>query len=396
MNSHPVVHPPRRALALSLLAALAACNAEVVEFGAARSLPKDQRPTVWDAPPKARLGLPDIGPANSSELQSGKQVISVPPTGWEQVEAKGQFRDAAWRVTGQPETDCYLTLGVGGGVAMNLNRWYVNQFGQSGAPAMESLPIVELGQRPARLAEIEGTFTGKDGWMALIAFYNRGQQVTSLKFTGPAAVVRANKQKFLELAKSIRTASVSKDPSAPVIEPGDQMPAGHPDVGGGAGMTGAGAPNPNAPASHNAGGDASLQADVPDGWQPVQGSGKPLHYSFGSKGQVYVSMVGGSVKASCDIWRGEMTSQGQQFGPLTKDEFEALEKISFLGGEGVVMEVAGDYRGMVGEPIANARLLVAARGEGSSIVFCKMLGPAGEVAAQRDAFVRFCQSVRKP
>ena len=44
------------------LLAFAACGGkDTAEFQAPRQLPKDQRPTVWDATAKERLGLPDMG-----------------------------------------------------------------------------------------------------------------------------------------------------------------------------------------------------------------------------------------------------------------------------------------------------------------------------------------------
>ena len=83
------------------------------------------------------------------------------------------------------------------------------------------------------------------------------------------------------------------------------------------------------------------------------------------------------------------------FSRCTAEQFDALPKALFLGDDAVMMDVAGDYAGMIGEPIQNARLLIIARTAGGSIEFCKMLGSAADVAAQRDAFVQFCGSVRK-
>ena len=45
--------------------------------------------------------------------------------------------------------------------------------------------------------------------------------------------------------------------------------------------------------------------------------------------------------------------------------------------------------------IPDARLLIAARSDGTTITFCKLVGPKDEVDAQRDAFVQFCGSIRR-
>ena len=171
----------RTAATISLFAVLAACGGDAASFGEPKTLPGDRRPTVWGASARVRLGLPQMGATGGQ-----KQVVATTPSGWEELPPNPQrFRNAVWRVAGQPSTDCYLTIGVGGGVQGNLGRWYRNQFGKTEVPALEALPVVRFADRPGRLAEIEGTFGGKQEQAALIAFFHEGQQVTSLKFTGP-------------------------------------------------------------------------------------------------------------------------------------------------------------------------------------------------------------------
>ncbi|MFY9343130.1 MAG: hypothetical protein WAT39_11605, partial [Planctomycetota bacterium] len=216
---------PSSAVFLFVFAGAAACGGgAVAEFGPGKTLRKEQRPTVWDASAQDRLRLPTMGPATGGgDEDAGKQWIGETPAGWETA-PPARFRDAVWKLSGQPEADCYLTAGVGGGVAFNLTRWYTQQFGIAQVPALEALPVVDLAGRAGRLAEITGTFNGKPDQAALIAFFADGDQVTSLKFTGPAAVVAGNKEKFFALAKSLRSASRSRDPNAPPIQPGQAMP----------------------------------------------------------------------------------------------------------------------------------------------------------------------------
>lgn len=365
---------------LSLLALAAGCSPpKTAEFGPPKQYSKDQRPTEWEAPRDARLGIQAMGPA---EGQARKVWTGDTPAGFEAQPAQpAKFRDAAWKVTGQPDTDIYLTAGVGGGVAGNLSRWYTQQFGIQEVPAMEALPVTELAGRPARLAELKGTFSGKPGWAALIAFYAEGDRVTSFKFTGPEAVVLGNRDKFLGLAKSLRSASAGPDAKAPPIDPGQTMPDNHPP-------TGAMPPHGTAPAAAQPA--VPFTATAPGGWTPKAGSSRLLHHTFGSDGEVYLSQLGGNLKQNFDIWRGEMGMQ-----PMTDAEFTALPKMAFLGEDGVLLELAGDFRSMSGKQIAGARMLVAARQDGGTTTFAKLVGPAADVAAQADAFRQFCGSVRR-
>jgi hypothetical protein len=377
----------RTLLALFPCVLFAACGSRTAEFGPPQSLPKEQRPTVWDAPTKARLQVPEMGRARTPENQSdGEKRLAWTgdaPSGWETQPANPpMFRDAAWRVAGNPDTDCYLSASQRlGPVSTNMGRWYGSQFGIQQVPALESLPVVELAGQPGRLAELKGTFHGRDGekagWAALIAFASRGDELLmSFKFTGPEAVVAGNKDKFLALAKSLRSATASPDPKAPPIDRDTPTPAGHPPTPGGN--------QPQPPAA------SPFTATIPAGWSAKAGSNKPLHHVFGKDGEVYVSQLGGGLKGSLDIWRSEMGEKA----PLTDNEFAALPKVAFLGEDAVLLDLSGDLNGMTRQ-LAGARMLVAARVDGNTVSFCKLVGTAAEVQAQVDAFRTFCGSVRR-
>lgn len=338
----------------------------------------------WRTATNERMHVPDMSAprqnpnaANPNAGGAAKNVLANTPAGWEELPAEPQnFKNAVWRIKGEPTTNCYLTIAVGGGVDFNLQRWYITQFGKTEVPAVEALPPVEFANRAGRLVEHEGAFGGKPDWAALIAFYNDGSSVTSLKFTGPKGIVKNNRKQFLSLAKSIRLASASPDPNAPAIQPGQAMPENHIPVGQGNGATADKPPSP-------------FTATVPEDWTVKEGR-RILHHTFGRGSELYVSQLGGTMRQSLDIWRGEIG-----MGPMSDAEFEALPQALFLGDDGVLMDLSGKFRGMVGNEIPDARLLVAARSDGSTITFCKLVGPKTEVDAQRDAFVKFCGSIRR-
>lgn len=382
----------RTASSICLLALLCSCGAETeVEFGPPKTVSKDKRPINWTASTRDRLGVGDMGSTGGGE-EGPKSIVATVPDGWEELPPR-RFRDAVWRIKGEPTTDIYMTLGVGGGVPGNLRRWYVDQFGKTEFPEVQALPPVELAGKPGRLVELEGTFAGKEDWGMLIAFYSEGAAVTSLKFTGPKEIVAANKKEFLMLAKSIRLATKSPNPKAPPIRPGQQMPEGHPGTGSGnsgAGNSGAGnqgAGSHPAPAS-------PFTATTPDGWSKKEGR-RILNHTFGKGSELYISQLGGTLRQSLDIWRGEVSVGGQRLGPMTDEEYNGLPKTMFLGDDAVLMDLAGTFQGMTGNQIENARLLVAARLDGTTITFCKLVGPQDEVEAQRAAFLQFCGSVRR-
>lgn len=370
---------------------LAACGGgDEADFGPARTLPKEQRPTVWDAPAKDRLELPDMRMQAPAGEPKGELVwVGETPAGWEARPAQpARFRDAVWRVAGNADTEAYVSASQRlGPVGINMNRWYADQFGIQQVPALEALPIVELAGQPARLVELNGEMKGmsgsKAGWAALIAFVSKSDEmVMTFKFTGPEAVVSANKDKFLALAKSLRSATKSPDAKAPPIPPGAQLPPGHAPVNGAQDPHAAPAPPPSAA--------APFAATAPAGWTAKQGSPRWLHHGFGSDGEAYVGQLGGGLRPTLDIWRGELGMQ-----PMSDAEFQALPKVAFLGEDSVLLDLAGNFQSMSGKQIQNARVLVAARTDGGSIVFTKLVGPAADVGAQADAFEQFCASVRR-
>lgn len=327
---------------------------------------------VWGATARDRLGVREMkAPAAPTAPAGAPTVRAETPAGWEELPANpARFRNAVWRVAGENASDCYLTLGVGGGAAFNLQRWY-GQFGQSDTPSVGALEQVDLAGERASLVELEGEMDGKPGWAALIAFSVEGQQVTSLKFTGPKAVVASQRGAFLALARSIRVgASDGSQPAEVEVDPSQPLPPDHVPIGEQAA--------------------APFEASTPPGWSAVPGSRRSLHHRFGEQSEVYVSELGGDLRQTLDIWRFELDAEA-----MSDEEFEGLAKVAFLGDDARLLDLSGDWRGMGGQQIPAARALVAARRDGDTVTFCKLVGPDAEVSGQREAFLKFCSSVRR-
>lgn len=370
-----------KASVVLFLFAASGCGPDTkVEWGPPTTKSNEQRPTNWNTSTKDRLGLPEMGGAT----QGGPKtfVAQSPPDVWApQPPQPAVFKDLVWKIASDPATECYLTAEVRGGVGGNLGRWF-GQFGQTDVPAIEALPVIELAGKPGRLVELSGNYKGSNpGFAMMLAFVADGDSVTTLKFTGPEATVKAHRDSFVALAKSLRSASPSPDPKAPPIQRGQPLPDGHPpvpDMGSD--------PHGQAPAAPA----GPLQGTAPAGWQPKSGSSKWLHHTFGDGGEVYASTLGGSAKSNLEIWRMEMSQPA-----LDDAAIAALPKVPMLGGEGLLLDVSGDHRSMTGKQLAGARMLVVALPEGNGITFAKLVGKAAEVEAQRAAFLDFCKSLRR-
>ncbi|MFM1871777.1 MAG: hypothetical protein RL398_1199 [Planctomycetota bacterium] len=295
------------------------------------------------------------------------------PAGWELLPAQPErFRDLLFKVG---DGECYLTASVGGGVGMNLQRWYVQQAGQAEAPAPETLPEVEFAGGKGRFVELFGTISGKAEQGMLIVFAQKGDAMSTLKFTGSKTVVAAEKERFLQLAAALRLGGAAQETATkPSTAPATQPNA-----------------NPATPTNSTPSAPTGpFTATVPGGWTPKAGSTKPLHHTFGAEGELYVSQLGGGLRPMFDIWRSEVGGQ-----PLTDEEFAALPKQPMLGGDGLLLDASGQFRSMQGKTIADARLLVAAHEGGGTITFVKLVGRADEVAGQLDAFRTFCASLTR-
>ena len=131
------------------------------------------------------------------------------PEGWKEL-PPAQFRNVNFTLERNSELECYLSV-VSGGLAANVNRWR----GQMGlAPLaqaeLEKLPQKSLLQNPALFVELEGDFRGmggdpkKDYGLLGLLFPIGGENVVTLKLVGPAALVAEERERFFELAETLR------------------------------------------------------------------------------------------------------------------------------------------------------------------------------------------------
>ena len=152
---------------------------------------------------------------------------------------------------------------------------------------------------------------------------------------------------------------------------------------------------PPSPAAHNAPMQPALEWDVPERWAPAQGNPMRLaSFQIAPDTECYLMTFpseAGGFEANAVRWYGQM---GQAPPPPTA--LADLPVLQVFGQPAPLVYVAGDYTDMTGTTRAGYALLgVAAHVPGGGMLFVKMTGPEQVVLEQRDAFERFCQSIRQ-
>jgi hypothetical protein len=143
------------------------------------------------------------------------------PDGWVVEQPSTTLRLAQYRVPGSGgDAECivfYFGPGQGGDPMANARRW-AGQFRQpDGSPSLDRMTMSDLDSSsvPVRLVEITGTYDGgmtmtaappeeKPGYMLLGAIAQGADAPWFFKLTGPEATVRAERDSFIRMMRSLR------------------------------------------------------------------------------------------------------------------------------------------------------------------------------------------------
>lgn len=373
------------AAAIALAGLLSGCEdgGGVREVTEKRSGVKPTKPVKADATSEERFGMTPAAMPSMQGLPEGHPAPAAAEYTWNApsewtVQPSSQFRTANFTFGPQNEGECYLSVlpGGGGGIDANINRWQ-EQMGLEplSTEQIAALPKVDMLNGEAAFIEAHGAFAGMGGeavpgYALLGAAVMDGLNAVFVKMTGPAALVEAEKDRFIQFC-----ASLDKQATAPSTPP----PA----------MAAAGAPQSEGRA-------LELAWDVPPGWEPT--AERPMRLvTFSVSGapevECYVSVFGhmaGGLEANLNRWRAQMGV----VEPISAVEMAEMPTIEILGRPAVLLAVTGPYTGMAGETRENYRMLAAACELDDASVFVKMTGPADAVEEQRDAFMAFCSSLR--
>jgi len=343
----------------ALLSCLAACGpGDEVEIELVRRVAPEAMFAKTDASSRERFGGGPEHQHNPSQQAAGPFVFET-PDGWVEL-APQQFRDVNFRPGGHPELECYVTVlkGTGGGLAANVNRWR-SQLGLNPISEEEAvaLPAALLLGQPAVRVELSGD--GDDARALLGVVLSTVGSMVTVKLTGPAALVEEERAAFDRLCETL-AASTSK--AAVAV-----------------------ADNRSAP--------STMAYDLPEGWVDAGASSmRIVNLRTPGSSQCYViRLVGeaGGLTANLNRWRGEVGLE-----PVERAELDALTKVELLGHPVGLLEVSGEYLGMGEQAGSGMTLLGVALIGSESSLFVKMVGSEADVAAERQSFIDFLDSLR--
>jgi hypothetical protein len=369
------------ALAAALLAsALTGCGRDGVQVYhvATNETVVPQAPAA--APSAMPMAMPSgIAAPDNSGLPKLKYTL---PDGWKEKELS-QMRVASFSASGDgKEADISVIPlgGMSGGDLANINRWR----GQVGLAAVDesamknSVEAVTIAGKPGDLYDLAGTAPGSgDEERILGAILHGDDAVWYFKMTGDAALVEKQKPNFIAFLKSVDFGKLAPPSTMDM----SKLPASHPAIPG---MEAA------APAADN--GDHPAWT-VPADWQPGQLAQfliarYVIKGDNGANAAVNVSQLGGGgggLAANVNRWRGQLG-----LAPLLDDEIAKLPTVETAGVKAVLADITGT------DPRSNkpARLVGAVVPIGDNTWFYKLMGDASVVGAQKEAFIKFVQSVK--
>jgi hypothetical protein len=365
-------------------------------------------------------------PSFAANPQPQASLTWVMPAGWEEA-PRGQVRLASFKIKGentaQADVSVILLPGTAGGDLANVNRWR----GQVGLAAVEAEELAKLTEKVAvggsegALFDLAGTGPSGDPTRVLATVLHQADMVWFLKMTGDDALVAKQKPLFLEFLKSVKlgAAGTAQSPApaghAPHGESSAELPHGHPPLAPATSELPQGHPPigglPATPET-KAAGAAKPQWELPANWQEESATQMLIaKFSVGDKAaraEITVSSFPGEVGgllANVNRWRGQIglpPVEEAQLGQTVKNlkvQFAEASLVELGNPPATEAGCSGDHATKEccskSNGTAPSLIGVAAAHKGQTWFF-KMVGDAKTVASQKDAFVKFVQSVRLP
>ena len=281
------------------------------------------------------------------------------PTNWE-PRPLSQMRQASFLVKGENDAVADISLvklgPVAGNVLENVNRWLA----QLGQPPVTPEKLTEMIQKlPTARGEVdvvdlsgkpEDGDASKDG--RIIGAIASDGDTSFFKMRGNAALVGAEKEKFLKWIAAVRAGAGSESPAMPQVA----------------------APTSNKP---------EIKWDVPQDWSPGPASAMRYASFAAPSDNVDISVVtfpgdGGDDLGNINRWR-------QQLG-LAPADGNTSNIVPLKTNETTfsTIDIAG----------ANTRTVAAWTRKNGHAWFFKLTGPSNGVEKEKPNFVKFVQSVR--
>lgn len=332
-------------------------------------------------------GHPDVsgmsGMSGASGLQgmataAAPQITWTKPDGWTEG-APTQFRVASFKVERNGKQDDISVVplpGMAGGDIANVNRWrgQVGLAPASDDEAQKSAETVQIDGQSAQFYDVAGTAS-----RIIAVIQHRDDTTWFFKMEGDAELVEQQKPAFLEFLKSVKFSAASA-PAAQTAMP-ETLPPGHPAIGS---MMNA------APASGPISHEGQPNWQVPTDWKEVPAAQFLLaEFSIsgadGAKAEVNVAQMGGTgggLAPNINRWRGQLG--------LPPSTDASATPLAVNGGDGQLVDITGTDA-QTGKP---ARLVGVIVSQADATWFYKLMGDPAVVQSQKDAFVKFVQSVK--
>jgi hypothetical protein len=365
----------RGAIPLALALALIGCGKEEIKV---YQVSKDKT----EPPPMVNPhGSKMVGNIPRTPAESLPHLTWTQPSGWETV-APGEVRVASFNVKGPGNKQADVSIvplpGLAGGDLNNVNRWR----GTVGLQpvAQEELSKVaervEIAGLESSLYEQAGQNPAEDGKTRILAaIQHREGTAWFFKMTGDDELVAQQKPAFIEFLKSLRFEAAEAQPALPPSHPPIESLAGQPPAAGAS--------------------ETKPSWEVPGGWKAEPPS-EMLLAKFSAtdnaaRAEITVSSFPGDVGgllANVNRWRQQV-----KLAPIDETGLaQAVSQLEVPVGKGSLV----DLNGTDAKTGQKARLVGVAVPHGGQTWFFKMLGDEPVVAREKDAFLKFVQSVKYP
>ena len=379
-----LVHLNALPVAAAIVFMMAGCGRDNVKVYKVDSSDAPVTPPPATTPATMPTTMPDGMPVPDN---SGQPKLKYTlPEGWKEKPLT-QLRVASFEISENGKTADVSVIPLGamsGGDAANVNRWR-GQVGQ--APLDEDALTklaekVEVADQPADLYDLAGTSPGSGDAERIIGTILHSDTATwYFKMSGDANLAEKQKGSFIAFLKSVEFNKLAT-PSTMDLS---QLPPSHPAIPG---MDSAAQTPPAADAA------GKPTWTVPADWQEGQLAqflvAKFVIGSGDASAAVNVSSLagdGGGLLPNINRWRGQL---GQP--PVTDADIATLPTVDATGVKATLVDISGtDARS--GKP---ARLVGVIVPLGGQTWFYKLMGDAGIVAQQQDAFTKFVQSAKYP
>jgi hypothetical protein len=303
------------------------------------------------------------------------------PEGWEEQPA-GQMAISSYLIRGAGSAKAQVTVTALPASAKskdeleNVNRW-------RGQVALKEIDVdqlereresIQIAGHAAALFDMAGTLDS-DPTRILAAMQNRGDAVWFFKMTGDDALVKSQKDPFIQFAAGY-----------PLPHDHDHDDHGQPTAPDSASaskgnQTAATTPSPAGESSPE--GHTRFQA--PPGWviQPP-GAMQDARFSVANgKATVAISIFensGGELRPNVDRWRGQIALK-----PATDDEFaKSVTPLDLPEGRATVVDMTGPQQ----------RLVTVIVARGSQSWYFKLIGEPAAVGAEKNKLIEFVKTTR--